>query len=326
MYCENDLLLKWQDGEQLWAAHIMHDECAENPRESCENLGTMACWHNRYRLGDRLPPSETQESFWQGLVRSTITEKRLMQMVSLGEIPGMRIVDKGNDLVDIYMIGYDGKEYLEYEDVGYTTAAYYIQDDLDVKQCMTALRQYMIWLPLWLYDHGGITISCGSREGQYADAWDSGCVGWIVMSKEKAMSELVEILKDEHGNPIKEEHVNPGKPSTWSYLTRPLTEETWAERAEEVLREEVKVYDMYLRGEVYGYRLYSACLPFGEVSDDFEPDWEEEEYGVFMGGYIGDDIEENGIADELPGFTEALEESRVETGTVRYKTVKEFVF
>jgi hypothetical protein len=31
---------------------IVHDDCPMNPREDCDNLGTMVCFHRRYNLGD----------------------------------------------------------------------------------------------------------------------------------------------------------------------------------------------------------------------------------------------------------------------------------
>ncbi len=39
---------------------IYQDENADNPR-SCDNLGTMACWHRRYNLGDERPKSSPLE-------------------------------------------------------------------------------------------------------------------------------------------------------------------------------------------------------------------------------------------------------------------------
>ena len=39
-------------------------------------------------------------------------------------------------------------------------------------------------LPLWLYDHSGISMSCGDRTYPYNDQWDSGLVGTIYVTKE----------------------------------------------------------------------------------------------------------------------------------------------
>ena len=41
---------------------VEYDECAEDPRE-WDNLCTMICWHNRYRLGDRHKYDDSDELF-----------------------------------------------------------------------------------------------------------------------------------------------------------------------------------------------------------------------------------------------------------------------
>lgn len=67
-------------------------------------------------------------------------------------------------------------------------------------------------LPLYLYDHSGLTISTTP----FTCLWDSGQVGWIFMSQKRAKEEGID---------------NP----------------------KSVLEAEVKEYDCYLLGEVYGY-------------------------------------------------------------------------
>jgi hypothetical protein len=73
-------------------------------------------------------------------------------------------------------------------------------------------------LPLYIYDHGGITM----RTSPFNCRWDSGQVGFIYASHDT--------IRKEYGD---------GPDSL--------------ERAEKCLRGEVEVYDTYLRGDVYGY-------------------------------------------------------------------------
>ncbi len=80
-----------------------------------------------------------------------------------------------------------------------------------------------IVLPLYLYDHSGITISTAP----FSCPWDSGHVGFISVSKAK--------VREEFG--IKR-------------VTAKVRE-----KAEEILRGEVKDYDKYLQGEVYAYEI-----------------------------------------------------------------------
>jgi hypothetical protein len=75
----------------------------------------------------------------------------------------------------------------------------------------------VVILPLYLYDHSGITISTSP----FGCNWDSGRIGFIFMSKHK----------------IKKEEIDETK-------------------VEQYLIDEVKVYDQYLTGDVWGYNVY----------------------------------------------------------------------
>lgn len=76
-------------------------------------------------------------------------------------------------------------------------------------------------LPLYLYDHSGITMSTGS----FHDPWDSGQVGWIYTTKEEVRKEYAR-----------------------KYVSKKL-----AKRVYELLEGEVKSYDDYLTGNCYGF-------------------------------------------------------------------------
>jgi len=141
-----------------------------HPRQDCDNLTTMVCFHRRYDLGDKheYTPESLQEYFRE--------EKELVA------------------------------------------------------------------IPLYLYDHSGISISCRSFIGRAQHAeWDSGQVGFIYMTK-KAVLE------------------------NWPNCKQ------WRVKAQKVMEQDVKVYDDFLRGNVYGYRILNAA---GEELDSC---W----------GYIGD--------------------------------------
>jgi hypothetical protein len=75
----------------------------------------------------------------------------------------------------------------------------------------------VVMLPLYLYDHSGITISTSP----FGCNWDSGKVGIIFVSKHKINKEGID-----------------------------------GSKVLEYLENEVKTYDSYLRGEVYQYRVY----------------------------------------------------------------------
>ena len=86
-----------------------------------------------------------------------------------GSLTGIR-VGKNPELLDIYetysletVLGKTPPaEELSYEAVSSGVAVESLLDDLTISHCQTLLRPYMEWLPLYLYDHSGITMSTGS--------------------------------------------------------------------------------------------------------------------------------------------------------------------
>ncbi len=81
----------------------------------------------------------------------------------------------------------------------------------------------VISLPLYLYDHSGLTI----RTYPFSCPWDSGKIGFVYVTKEEVRKEYSCKLVTKK---IKEKVIN-------------------------LLRSEVEEYDNYLTGEVYGYRI-----------------------------------------------------------------------
>jgi hypothetical protein len=87
-------------------------------------------------------------------------------------------------------------------------------------------------LPLYLYDHSGITI----RTHPFSCPWDSGKIGFIYAGSDK--------IRKEYG---------------WKRITKARRE-----KIEAYLRAEVQTYDDYLTGNVYGYIVEN---PEGEAVD-----------------------------------------------------------
>ena len=114
-----------------------------------------------------------------------------------------------------------------------------------------------IVLPLYLYDHSGITMSTGS----FGCPWDSGQVGYIVATPAK----------------IRE-----------NFMVKRITKKV-REQAEAVLKAEVKTYDDFITGNVWGYTIESVkdCEACGQKTcgDDEIP------VDDSCWGFYGDDLE-----------------------------------
>lgn len=96
-------------------------------------------------------------------------------------------------------------------------------EEEDLERAIKVAYEKNIILPLYLYDHSGITMSTGP----FSCPWDSGQVGYIYVSLEK--------VRDEY---------------KWKRITKERRE-----RIEKYLTGEVETYDMYLRGDVYGFTI-----------------------------------------------------------------------
>ena len=183
-----------------------------------------------------------------------------------------------------------GMEYEEFEELS-TREKYKLACKSD-EVCIQELN---------LYDHSGLTISTSSGY-PYNDRWDSGCIGWIYVSKEKALKEYGGVPeKDKEGNFIRIPHELPNGNITYSTKYTPITKENWKAVAKYHMDNEVETYDQYLRGDVYGFTLtkqvvkQDTCPHCEEVIREYEEDEEVDS----CWGFFGDCLEENGILDHI---------------------------
>lgn len=116
--------------------------------------------------------------------------------------------------------------------------------------------------PLYLFDHGGISISTGP----FGCRWDSGQVGFAYVTREAL-------------------EANWSKESVAA-----MSEAKRVDTARRVIEAEVTEYDAYLRGAVYGYvvEAHEAC---GSCGHD---EWKE--VAACWGFYSPDDAETEGQA------------------------------
>lgn len=100
-----------------------------------------------------------------------------------------------------------------------------ISDDMIISATNNILDKYYIMLPVYMYSHSGITINTTG----FSCPWDSGQIGYIYVSKKK----------------VKEIY-------NWKILTKKRIK-----LIEGYLQDEIKSYDDFLTGNVYGYDIES---------------------------------------------------------------------
>lgn len=284
-----DRLYKYfkEDGK-IRRIHVEEDMKPWNPRtEQDGNVSTMMCWHRNYALGDCDKNNyKNPEEFLQDLLRQKVNEKTILNYVRNGKADDIEIKYNRSDCVwelwtTYYLFPLNKTKDAKFHIYSEQSELDYLVDDI-----IEVLSEEDIWyllekhsnivaLPLHLFDHSGVTMSTTS----FNDRWDSGQVGWIYTDKETILSQCGK-FKNDKGHLIK------------------FTERNWREGAYQILKEEVKIYDMYLQGRVYGI-----------VIEEYDADSKEFNISDSCWGFYDDSCDEEEILLKLApemGVTEEL--------------------
>jgi len=154
---------------------IVDDNEPMNPREDRDNFGKMFCWHKRYSLGDEHDYSEPSD-FLVDLCRDIVPNDELIEMIKENRFEFLRFEPDGEDEETYHL-----KSYSDYFNKWYDEATYDTSDfEMDTTLLETALpllknselldllSDYAVILPLYLYDHGGVTMNTVG----YSCSWD----------------------------------------------------------------------------------------------------------------------------------------------------------
>lgn len=235
--------------DQLYRVRFYYEEDASwaDPRDN-HNVGTMACWHRHYSLGDEQPKGHySPEEYWPDKLLEVIPAQPTKEW--LAGRPDTRLFlwlnnviywDSRDPIADqddwdyvkdaiwediekarlgedrsIASEAWDAYRTLQKVRKKYDSVSEWISDLVD---------EYFCVLDLYLYDHSGITMSTRP----FSCPWDSGKVGFIYAPWDpKAPS-------GKHGEP--------------HGITDP-------EKLKAALVQEVETYDLYLTGQVYGFEI-----------------------------------------------------------------------
>lgn len=246
---------------------VARDDDPWNPRTDCDgNIGNMMIWWNRYSLGDENRYLDAgPEEYQIALVKEKVPESAILELVKGGNA-SLRVEFK-KDEGRWYLYERKRDSYISYDNV---LEGYMIDDMIEYltfAERWELLKKHadIVYLPLYAYEHGMITISASSGY-PYNDRWDGGQCGWIWTDKETVMKHCGGYRDD-------------------SDEFHPLTEENWEEVASYAMLSEVKTYDQYLQGDVYGY-----------IVEKYDPEinaWEDNDscWG-FYSDKFGEELEE----------------------------------
>lgn len=220
LYCYDDEIIKWTCGDNLYCLHIQHDDVADNnPRWWDDHDSVMACFHPRYRLGDKVDAS-TAEEFWNNLVYKYCSDEEIINaLIDMKLEESCVVIDNDNSSIEETRYEICCREDQAnpwYSNLKYNEIVTYIRGDFSIRDCQILLDKHIAWLPLRLHNHSGLSMDCDTR---FRGSWDDSNVGWIVTA------------------------ITDGSDNTKN-------------EAERIMRDEVKTYSDYLSGENYGYTLY----------------------------------------------------------------------
>lgn len=284
----------YKENGKLKRVSVKTDDTPPNPRYDYDgHIGKMMCWDRNYTIGDyKENKFADNEDFLNDLVRENIKDNTLINYVKNKKTSnGLELrYDRHEKMWQLW-----GTYYLfplmsirdaefgiikEYEDVTW------LVDDIiealpqEDKWKLLEKHAQIIFMPLFLYDHSGITMNtCG-----YSCRWDSGQVGYIYTDR-KTILDLNAYYRNKKGK-----------------LTK-VTKNNWKKAAYLWMEGEVEEYDQYLTGEVYGI--------IEEEYDAEDDAWEETDscWGFFNSKFGSELIED--VARDY-GISETLYDSMEE--------------
>lgn len=142
---------------------------------------------------------------------------------------------------------------------------------------MAILDKHVVMLPLYLFDHSGITMNTGG----FSCPWDSGQVGYIYCTLEQC----------------RDNWMRPD--ATWDTMlpTHDGPDITMREYAKRILESEVETYATYLEGQVYGFEIQTREVELDLFGNEVAGEWEDSDS---CWGFYGYDVEKNGMMDHAP--------------------------
>ena len=245
-------LIKWTYEGSLYCLHVQNDDDPAISPIKKETIIQMPCWGRKAGLGNVNTRGMDPDDYWRRLVRKHVPDADVLRPALDGKLGYVKAVALGGGLYDV-----NGKTdgtvlcESEHEDV----AADAVVDEMTVPECRAALEDHVFAMPVFCYDHGGITISCDSTY-PYNDEFDGGQIGWATLDKDTVLQ-------------------------NWP------CQDDWKAEAEKAIRSFVKTYDLYLTGDVWYFMLNRKDPGTGK--------WEElESCGGFLGsGVLASGMAEN---------------------------------
>ena len=164
-----------------------------------------------------------------------ITDEKFIEL----EIQRFKVSKRRKEMID-------GEKYYEYESKCDRYSSVLIPAD-DIDLCAEYMAEYfskhekldmieaageIVWLPISMYEHSGISIWLGGKDGHVDARWDCSTIGFAYVEKCTAEKEGA-LRADKNG-------LYNGRKS-------------WQEWAYDMMEREMETYNLFVTGEVFGY-------------------------------------------------------------------------
>ena len=213
--------IKYVDNtEHLCRFYVERDDYPFHPWEDYDGfLTTINAWWNRYTLGHNKGEGDGTEMLKE-LVEKYINKDLLKEKAFAGEF-SYKYEEYWEEefpyRVTYQWCGTEHEYFLGVDDDLIEDIYSSLQNNEMMVLLQTHATESIAIMPVFVYEHGMISISTGS----YGDPWDSGCAGFAYIEKDKYEKMML------HSWDVKD--------------------------AREIIKDEVHMYDQYLRGDVYMY-------------------------------------------------------------------------
>lgn len=227
---------------QIARIHLEQDIEPIDPRYDWDgNIGKMMCWSRGYNLGDyKENDYNTPEEFLNDLVREKIEDKTIINFIKAKKTSnGLELkYNRKEEIWELWgywKVWWNGNK-VHHGVIESNNPIEHLIDDMieamsfEDKWKLLERHAHIVFLPLYLYDHSGLSMNCGG----FSDSWDSGQCGYIYTDRETILKDGISIINDK-GNYIK------------------VTKRNWKECAYKIMEGEIEIYDCYLSDDCYGY-------------------------------------------------------------------------
>lgn len=209
--------------------NIYYDPDPQSPRE-WDNVATFVCEHRHYNLGDVHDIDGTITELFDKYVSSEEIIKHFC------ETRNAKLVEEDDGRCYEYQVKWhDGTLHTNCIDADddADSIAVDMAEEFDNGEKLSLLEKTgeIVWLPISMYEHSGITIWLGGKRGPDAQ-WDCSTIGFAYVEKSTAE---------------KEGALRAGKDGLYN------GHKSWQEWAYAMMQGEMETYNQYVTGEVFGY-------------------------------------------------------------------------